>query len=92
MRSLLLGLFAAGMSVLPALAQQDPMYLDTALKAGYVIKGQSSVTYSLVVEGASALFSRVEVSVQKDKAYALCSIETNLEKRVSTELACAIFK
>ncbi len=92
MKALLLGLFAVGISLLPATAAEGPMYLDTALTAGYVIKGQSSVTYTRSVDGANVLFSRVELSVQKDKAYALCAIETNIATRVATELACAAFK
>ena len=83
--------FVAATSV-PAVAQDAAMYLDTALKDGYAIKGQSSVVFTRTIDGVLTQFSRVEVIVQKDNMFALCSIETNIEKRSSTEQACASFK
>ena len=85
-----MALVAAG--GLPAVAQDNAMYLDTALKDGYAIKGQSSVVFMRTIDGVATQFSRVEVIVQKDDMFALCSIETNIEKRSSTEQACASFK
>ena len=70
----------------------DTMYLDTALKDGYQIKGQSSVTLRRTVDGVDSQFSRTEVVVQRGEDFALCAIETNLEKNSSTELACSTFK
>jgi hypothetical protein len=77
-------------SVMPAFAD-DSMYLDTALKDGYQVKGQSSVTFHRTVDGVDSQFSRTEVVVQRGKDFALCAVETNLEKNAATERPCATF-
>ena len=84
----LLALFAV--STVPAFAD-DTMYLDTALKDGWQMKGQSSVTFRRDVDHVNSQFSRTEVIIQRGKQFALCAIETNLEKNLASERPCATF-
>ena len=92
MKSLSLGLVALlTTGVLPAIADET-MYLDTALKGGYEIQGQSSIVFNRIVDGVNTQFSRVEVIVQKDDLFALCAIDTNLEKNTASERPCSTFK
>ncbi len=84
----LLALFAV--STVPAFAD-DTMYLDTALKDGWQMKGQSSVTFHREVDHVDSQFSRTEVIIQRGKQFALCAVETNLEKNLASERPCATF-
>lgn len=78
-------------STVPAFAD-DTMYLDTALKDGWQMKGQSSVTFHREVDHVDSQFARTEIIIQKGKEYALCAIETNLEKNLASERPCATFE
>jgi hypothetical protein len=76
----------------PAAAADDTMYLDTALRDGWQIKGQSSVTFIREEDGVDTPFSRLEVIVTKGKEFAMCAIETNLDKTKASEMPCSTFK
>lgn len=71
---------------------QEALYLDTALRDGYEIKSQSTVVFTRLTEGAETYFTRTEVIVQKGAEFALCPIETDIEKNASTERRCAVFE
>jgi hypothetical protein len=93
MKSVSLALFAVvAASAMPALAADDTMYLDTALKDGWQTKGQSSVAFHRDVDAVDTQFSRLEVIVQKGKEFALCAIETNIGKNTASERPCSTFK
>jgi len=78
-------------SVLSVAAQQA-LYLDTALRDGYEVKGQSTVAFVRQIDGVDTHFTRTEVIVQKGGEFALCPIETDIEKNTSTERRCATFE
>lgn len=84
----LLGLAASMMTA----AAQDALYLDTAIRDGYEIKTQSTVTFTRQVDGVETHFTRTEVIIQKGSEFALCPIETDIEKNSSTERRCATFE
>ncbi len=71
---------------------QEAIYLDTALRDGYEIKAQSTVTFTRQVDGVETHFTRTEVIIQKGTEFALCPIETDIEKNSSTERRCATFE
>lgn len=91
MRALLAGFIIVSGASVSAFAA-GPDYLDTALRDGYEIKSQSTVVFTRLIDGVETSFTRTEVIVQKGAEFALCPIETDIDKNASTERRCAIFE